>query len=197
MNENSTTTIEAGAAPAAEPAPAQPAAPQPGATATPEVTTAQLNARIDELLAAAKPAPEQPAPAEPAAGKTYTQQEVEQLLAQAAGKAASAAPEQDPNQAKIEQLQQQVTDLAARELRNDAKQALADKGVPEGLLDLVDCTDKAAMEKSVEKIISAYKPAFEAGMMAKLAGKTPDGLGSNTTGQQLIAAQIDKNIRGN
>lgn len=110
--------------------------------------------------------------ADPAAGqatgeKTFTQDDVNRIIQERLAKE-KARNSGDADFAKREQ------ELAQRELRLSAREALAGKDLPAGLADAINCTDKETMEKSIktiETIFNEYK-ANAAGSI-KLKGFQP------------------------
>ena len=104
-----------------------------------------------------------------------------------------AAEEEKKKDAEIIDLRAKV--LAA-ELRKKAALVLTEAKLPDGLLELLDYTSEERMKTGLNHLIPLYRASIEAGVKEKLRGKTPEGLGSAGGGENLLRAQIAKNVRG-
>lgn len=190
METNGTTTqaaVDTAAAEQGQAAQTAAAGAQPPAG---ETTVAELKTQLDQLLEAAKKDEAAPAAAPPD-GKQVTEEKPPAETAEEPPITAEAEGEKD---AEIARLRQQI---AQREMRDIALEGLSKAGVPANIADLVDYSSKEAAQKSLEKIVSGFKDGYETLMKDKLGGETPPGLGSSKTSQQMLQAQIRKNIRGN
>ncbi|MDU5141072.1 MAG: DUF4355 domain-containing protein [Paenibacillus dendritiformis] len=75
--------------------------------------------------------------------------------------------------------------IAERELRAETGKILADKGLPAGVLDIVIGKDAADTAARIDAFKAAYDKAVQAGVEARLQGKTP------VTGNQVAQADTD------
>lgn len=142
-------------------------------------------------------------------GKTYTEADLQAKME--AAKAAWAAEQEE--QARLAKLspeerakaeadadRQKVAELEAKLLQRDLKDTALAKlekdGFPVSLVELLNYTDQASMEKSLERTQEVFKAALEAAVKERLRGKTPEGLGGAATSENAMKDQIAKNIRG-
>lgn len=96
------------------------------------------------------------------------------------------------------ELKQQILE---RNLKDEAIAALEKEGYPVHLADLLSYSDKENMEQSLKLTQEVFKESLELAIKERMKGKTPAGLGGAgsdgyKTGDELIKAQIAKNIRG-
>ena len=80
-------------------------------------------------------------------GKTFTQDEVNRIVSERLARAKNTADHGD--------FTERENALNQREMRLDAREKLADAGIPKDLLPLVDCSSKEKMESSIN-LISSY-----------------------------------------
>lgn len=150
-----------------------------------------------------------PAPQQEPEGKTYTEADLQARVE--AARAEWTAQQQE--QARLEKLPpeerakaeadaqaKQLEDLKAqllqRDLRDAAVRQLEKDGYPTQLVDLLNYTDKDAMEKSLGQVQDIFKASVEAAVKDRLRGRTPEGLGGAAAAENAIRDQIAKNIRG-
>lgn len=142
-------------------------------------------------------------------GRTYTEAELQEKLAQAqkdwetqqqeTARLAKLSPEerakaeQESSQKEIELLKSR---LLQRDLKDEAVQKLEQEEMPVGLADLLDYTSKESAEKSMQKVQETFKSCLAAAIKERLRGKTPEGLGQAARSENLLRDQIAKNIRG-
>ena len=104
-----------------------------------------------------------------------------------------AKAEADADRQKVAELEAK---LLQRDLKDTALAKLEKDGFPVGLAELLNYTDQASMEKSMERTQEVFKAALEAAVKERLRGKTPEGLGGAATSENAMKDQIAKNIRG-
>lgn len=104
--------------------------------------------------------------------------------------------EEEEAKKKEEELTTLRKKVLETELRGKAALVLTEAKLPDGLLDLLDYTSEENMKKGLDRLIPLYRASIEAGVKEKLRGKTPEGLGSSGGGENLLRAQIAKNVRG-
>lgn len=97
---------------------------------------------------------------------------------------------------KDAELMELRAEVLKTKLRKKAEGILLEEKIPEGLLDLLDYTSEEKMTEGIHALIPVYRAAIEAGVKEKLRGKTPEGLGNAGGGENLLRAQIAKNVRG-
>ena len=77
-----------------------------------------------------------------------------------------------------EALTKREAEITRRELRAEAITQLADKGLPAGLADILDCTSADNCKASLEKVEKAFGEAVEQAINDRLKGITPKTGGS-------------------
>ncbi|NWL87560.1 phage capsid protein [Paenibacillus sp. 79R4] len=78
-------------------------------------------------------------------------------------------------------LKQRETDITRRELRATALETLAEKGLPKGLVEILDYTDADKTNASIAAVETAFREAVENGINERLRGETPRS-GAGATG---------------
>ena len=142
-----------------------------------------------------------------AAGKVYDQAYVDKLIADqkaaqdAAVKEAMKVAGMDPEgkaayeKEKAEKnLADREAEIALRELKADAKEVLAENGIPEGFLDILVGKDLKETKTNAETFKKQFDAAVQAQVEKRLSGKTPSGGNSVGTPSEAetMAAEIDK-----
>lgn len=131
--------------------------------------------------------------------KTFTQEELDNAVKARLAKAEKSAEEktkkaiadaiaEEKRQAKLsaedrateeskkkqQELENKERDIALRENRADAREALQEKNISTELVDLVIDVDADKQAENIEKLETAFTKAVEEGVAAKLAGKAPE-----------------------
>ena len=83
--------------------------------------------------------------------------------------------------------------ISLRERRADAKELLADNGLPAEFQDMVMGKDRAATEANVKSFKSRFDEAVQARVEARLSGRTPSGTAGVTGGSEkdALLAQVE------
>ena len=106
-------------------------------------------------------------------GKTFTQEEVNQIVSsRLKEEREKMKKEQDAAFAEREQK------ITAREMRMNAMDKLHEKGLPSSLVDAINCSDDAAMSKSIDILMQTYKTGL--GEYQKPAYHPVGGTGEKT-----------------
>ena len=111
--------------------------------------------------------------------KETMQKEIEDRVAAAkteAEKLAKMNAEQKADyerQKREDELAKREAEITKRELTAQAKETLAEKGLPITLADVLDYADADACKKSIEAVEKAFTEAVEKAVKDKLAGGTP------------------------
>lgn len=120
-------------------------------------------------------------------GKTFTQDEVNRIVSERLARAKNTADHGD--------FTERENALNQREMRLDARERLADAGIPKDLLPLVDCSSKEKMESSINLISSYFgqKKARESGVgtyriSTGTAGNTNGSGSRKASGDEIRAA---------
>ncbi len=104
-----------------------------------------------------------------------------------------AAEEQQRKDSEIADLRKQ---LLKKELQENAVKMLERDGFPTGLASVLDYSSKEKMEESLANTTRIFKDSLAAAVQSRLKGKTPEGLGSAASAENLLRDQIAKNVRG-
>ena len=159
---------------------------------------------IERIVEAMKPTPE-PGQAEPETKKTDAEIQPEQTTTTETGDGADAPDEATPSEEKtysqeeieaiIEERKKeweteqmnalskdgQIEKLKAELLRRDLKEKVVAKieeaKLPLGVADFVQYTDETGTMASLEKVITTVNQLIQEGVMMRLKGKTPEGVG--------------------
>lgn len=86
---------------------------------------------------------------------------------------------------KDEELTRRETELTRRELRANAAQTLAEKGLPTGLLDVLNFADAETCKNSIDAVEKAFSSAVQAGVESRMKGSTPKGTGAHVDAHML------------
>lgn len=109
-------------------------------------------------------------------------------------------PPDERNKAEADARNQKVLELEAKLLQRDLKDtalaSLQKDGFPAGLAEMLNYSDQASMEKSLQNAQEVFKAALEMAVRERLRGKTPEGLGGAANSENSLKDQIAKNIRG-
>ena len=76
-------------------------------------------------------------------------------------------------QKRIKELDDREAEITRRELMATAKNTLADKGIPQGLAEILVYTDAEACNKSIDAVSKAFSAAVEAAVKDRLKGGDP------------------------
>lgn len=158
-------------------------------------------AQVDASAAAAPEPAEQPqdVPAADAAEqdavqeqKTYTQEEMESLFAERKKEwqAEQDAQEQErlrglpeAERLKQEQLSKDAkiasleAELSRRDLQAEVIAKLDERRLPVSIADLVQYGDRDSTMESLDKLMGVFEAAVQDGVMLRLRGRTPEGIG--------------------
>lgn len=176
---------------------------------------------IERIVEAMKPTPE-PGQTEPETKKTDAEIQTEQTTATETGDGADALDEATPSEEKtysqeeieaiIEERKKeweteqmnalskdgQIEKLKAELLRRDLREKVVAKveeaKLPLGVADFVQYTDEAGTMASLEKVITTVNQLVQEGVMIRLKGKTPEGLGASadtSTTPEFVRSFID------
>lgn len=114
------------------------------------------------------------ADADPDEPKTYSQEEVDQLLTQ--------NKEQWENDrlnglSKESQIEELKAELLKRDLKEKVNKRLEDEKLPLGVANLVKYTDEAGTMESLNSVITMVNGLVSDAVTQRLRGKVPEGLG--------------------
>lgn len=128
--------------------------------------------------------------------KTYTQEELDALLAEKKKEwqAEQEAQEQERlrNLPEAERLKQEQlskdakiasleAELSRRDLQAEVIAKLDERRLPVSIADLVRYGDRDSTMESLDKLMGVLETAVQEGVMLRLRGKTPEGLGRAAT----------------
>ena len=122
--------------------------------------------------------------------KTFTQEELNSILAKEKAKLQKAIDEkvneaaklakmtadqkaQYESEKRLKELDDREKNITRRELMAEAKNTLSDKNLPTSLADLLDYTDADMCSNSIETISKAFQEAVESAVEDRLKGGKP------------------------
>lgn len=157
--------------------------------------------------------------------KTYTQEEVLQLIQSEADKRVSQAlktqqrkyekqlslskldgdeREKAEKDSRIAELEEQLAKFEIERNRSELKSVLASRGLSAEFADILSITDDIeASQANIDKLDKLFKAAVRAEVEKRLAGTTPKGNGSTSqeitkeTAKKMSMAELDKLSREN
>lgn len=92
-------------------------------------------------------------------------------------------------QQRLDELTKREADITTRELKAQAYETLAEKGLPKELVEILNYTDADTCNKSIEAVNKAFQSAVEKATNEKLrGGSTPKAGSSTNNGLQSIIA---------
>lgn len=110
----------------------------------------------------------------------------------------SMTAEQLAHQRSIEQVQalnQREQALLTRELRAEAMSTLAERSLPTELIDCIQTSDEAVMNRSLLQAEKAFRQAVQQGIEARMAGSAPKGASGNDS-SHLSGFRAAAGVRG-
>lgn len=113
--------------------------------------------------------------AAPSEKKTYSQDEIEAIIEE---RKKEWENEQMNALSKDEQIQKLRAELLKRDLKEKVTIRLEEAKLPLGVSELVQYTDEAETMANLEKVINTVNQLVQDGIMLRLRGKTPEGLGA-------------------
>ena len=138
--------------------------------------------------------------------KTKMQADIEAQIANARTEAEKLAKMSADQKAKYEQekrekeLAEREAEITKRELSAQAKETLADKGLPVSLADILNYTDASTCQASIEAVEKAFQEAVAKGVEDKLKGGSPMKKAPETGGtftKEQISAMSPEEINKN
>ena len=139
--------------------------------------------------------------------KTYTPEELESLLAEKKKEwqAEQEAQEQErlrslpeAERLKQEQLSKDAkiasleAELSRRDLQTEVIAKLDERRLPVSIADLVQYGDRDSTMESLDKLMDVFEAAVQDGVMLRLRGKTPEGLGLAATSLNMLSDPFAK-----
>lgn len=90
---------------------------------------------------------------------------------------------------RVEELTKREKDITTRELKAQAYETLAEKGIPKDLIDILNYESADTCNKSIEAVEKAFQSAVEKAVNEKLRGGNPPkgGQGGNNSLQDTVA----------
>lgn len=179
---------------------------------SPTQEAASAPATPEEAVQVQTPGP-QDAPADETAQeaaqqpKTYTPEDLETLFAEkkkewqeerkaeeqerlrSLPEAERLKQEQLSKDAEIARLQ---TELTRRDLQAEIIAKLDERRLPAGIAELVQYGDKESTMQSLDKVMGVFETAVQEGVMLRLRGKTPEGLGGAASRENRLSDPFAK-----
>lgn len=165
--------------------------PEPGQT-EPETKKADAEIQPEKTTATetgdGADAPDEATPSEE---KTYSQEEIEAIIEE---RKKEWETEQMNALSKDGQIEKLKAELLRRDLREKVVAKVEEAKLPLGVADFVQYTDEAGTMASLEKVITTVNQLVQEGVMIRLKGKTPEGLGASadtSTTPEFVRSFID------
>ncbi len=139
--------------------------------------------------------------------KTYTPEDLENLLA--AKKKEWEAEREAQEQERLRSLpeaerlkQEQISkdakiasleaEISRRDLQSEVIAKLDERRLPVSIAELVQYRDRDSTMESLEKLMGVFEAAVQEGVMLRLRGKTPEGLGRAATSTGMLSDPFAK-----
>lgn len=149
--------------------------PDPG-KAEPETTKADTDIQTEQITGSETwDGANDPDEAKPSEEKTYSQEEIETIIEE---RKKEWETEQMNTLSKDGQIEKLKAELLRRDLREKVVAKVEEAKLPLGVADFVQYTDEAGTMESLEKVITTVNQLVQEGVMMRLRGKTPEGLGA-------------------
>lgn len=152
--------------------------PEPGQT-EPETTKADAKIQTEQTtVTETGNEADTPDEATPSEEKTYSQEEMETIIEE---RKKEWETEQMNALSKDGQIEKLKAELLRRDLKEKVVAKVEEAKLPLGVADFVQYTDEAGTMESLEKVITTVNQLVQEGVMMRLKGKTPEGLGAAAT----------------
>ena len=107
------------------------------------------------------------------AEKKYTDADVDRIIAKKIANERKRMQKLFEEEQQVSELESREQKVLLRELKVDAKEALAERGLPASLAGVLDYSDKEALESSIDEVEKVFRSAVEVGVKDRLRGTTP------------------------
>lgn len=148
--------------------------PEPGQTA-PEINKTDVENQTEQAAETdTGNGVDNPNEATPSEEKTYSQEEIEAIIEE---RKKEWETEQMNALSKDAQIEKLKAELLKMDLMKKVNARLEEAKLPLGVADFVQYTDEAGTMASLGKVITTVNQLVQDGVMMRLRGKTPEGLG--------------------
>lgn len=121
-------------------------------------------------------------------GKTFTQDEVNQIVERRIARERAKLHDEHERQARISDLDAREQKLIIRERKADAAAELASKGLPSSFLDLLNYDSDDSYQESLLAAERAYDDMYQAIIKIKATGTTPKNYGEGQHADNIAKA---------
>lgn len=97
---------------------------------------------------------------------------------------------------RIAELEKREKDITTRELKAQAYETLAEKGLPKDLVDILNYSDAETCNASIEAVEKAFQSAVEKAVNEKLRGKDTPKLGGKNTSDNTLTGALAEFYKG-
>lgn len=125
----------------------------------------------------------------PSEEKTYSQEEIEAIIEE---RKKAWETEQMNVLSKDEQINKLKAELLKRDLKEKVTARLEEAKLPLGIAEFVQYTDEAGTMSSLENVITTVNQLVQDGVMMRLRGKTPEGLGTAAISENTLSDPFAK-----
>lgn len=122
---------------------------------------------------------------DPRKAKKYSDEDLDAIIAKKIARERDRMKRLFEEEKTVSEMDERERNIALREMKADAKDALDERGLPRTLADVLDYTDKETMTASLEKIVEAFNISVQMGVKNVIRGVTP----------KVSAAPPDDDIR--
>lgn len=105
--------------------------------------------------------------------KKYTDKDVDRIVAKKIASERRRMQRLFEEEQQVSEIEQRERNVLLRELKADAKDLLTEKGLPASLAELLDYSDKDAVDRSLQEVGEIFRSAVERGVKDRLRGNTP------------------------
>lgn len=93
---------------------------------------------------------------------------------------------------RIKELEKREKEITTRELKAQAYETLAEKGLPKDLVEILNYSDAESCNKSIEAVEKAFQSAVEKAVNEKLRGKNPPKDGGKSSGATTLTGALEE-----
>lgn len=97
---------------------------------------------------------------------------------------------------RITELEKREKDITTRELKAQAYETLAEKGLPKDLVEILNYSDAETCNSSIEAVEKAFQSAVEKAVNEKLRGKDTPKLGGKNTSDNTLTGALAEFYKG-
>ena len=105
--------------------------------------------------------------------KKYTDSDVDKIVARKIKRERDRLKKLFNEEQEVSELEQRENNVRLRELKADAREALAERGLPGILANVLDYSDEESLKKSMDEVSEAFFAAVEHEVKTRISGSVP------------------------